>query len=184
MQKTAVVFLGKGKMKFPMTLSFKKTVFCSLWVFKLWTESENKNIISLATLLSPWCHTNQLSPVVICCSSQDGICETLLYTWHNQLYSSSSSPQEWHIWLCLTAECWPRALQRVAALSGDLEKVRVGKRQQEGRNLGIGVGKGDTDRGIALGMSQYWVRLSAFFLLSTAHLWCEKLGGGALICVE
>lgn len=67
---------------------------CSLWVFKLWTESENKNRISLAALLPPWCHTEQLSSVVTC-SSQDGICEI----WHKQLDSSSSSPQEWHKWL-------------------------------------------------------------------------------------
>lgn len=40
-----------------------------------------------------------------------------------------------------------------AALTGDLEKVRVRKGQQKGRNLGIGVEKGD--RGIALGMAQY-----------------------------
>lgn len=41
------------------------------------------------------------------------------------------------------------------ALTGDLEKVKVGKRQQKGRNLGIGAEKGDSDRGIAQGMAQY-----------------------------
>lgn len=84
------------------------------------------------------------------------------------------------MWLCLTAECWPRALQLLAALSGDLEKVRVGKRQQEERYLGIGVEKGDSDRGIALGRAQYCQALCFF---SSAHLWCEKLVGG-LICME
>lgn len=108
------------------------------------------------------------------CSSQDGICETLLYTWHNQLYSSSQPTAEAHV---AVSDCWPRALQILAALSGELEKGRVGKRQQKGRNLGVGTEKGDGDRGILLGMVQYWVRLSVFFLLSPAHLWCEKLGG-------
>lgn len=109
---------------------------CSLWVFKLWTESENKNLISLATLLSPWCHTNQLSPVAIC-SSQDGIWEILLYTWHNQPQSSSPSPQEWHMWLCLTDECWPRALLMPPALTAHLEKVRVGKSSKKGGIWGL-----------------------------------------------
>lgn len=75
------------------------------------------------------------------------------------------------------SECWPRALLMPAALTGDLEKVKVGKRQENGRNLGIGAEKGDSDRGIALGMAQYRIRLSAFFLLPAAHLWCENFWG-------
>lgn len=69
-RKQLLTSWAKGKWNFWWHYHSKRLLWgkqiCSLWVYKLWTENENKNIISLATLLSPWCHTNQLSLVIIC----------------------------------------------------------------------------------------------------------------------
>lgn len=71
-----------------------------------------------------------------------------------------------------------------SALTADLQTVRVGKRQQKREEFGDCSRKGRQWQRNSTGYGPV-LSQAVIFLLSAAHLWCEKLvGGGASICVD